>query len=92
MEGRWVSSVAVVVQEQALDILEAETVRLGDVETGSGKGPDGLPGLPPDFANRRRAAGQETKYLPFTFYVIYVLSHEQVKTVFSFKVFRHRPT
>lgn len=40
MERRWVSMVAVAVQEQALDMLEEETVRLGDVETGSGKGPD----------------------------------------------------
>lgn len=40
MEVRWVSMVAAVVQELALDILEEETGRLADVETGSGKGPD----------------------------------------------------
>lgn len=38
MEVRWVSMVAAVVQELALDILKEETGKLADVETGSGKG------------------------------------------------------
>lgn len=92
MEVRWVSMVAAVVQELALDILEEETVRLADVETGSGKGPDWRPDLALDSANQSRAAGQETEYLPCAFSVVYVSSREQVQTVFSLKVFRHRPT
>ena len=90
--------VRLVVQEQTPGVSEEEAIRLADVESGRGMDPGSCPGLHPvvwvaggssDGPDWRRAVGQEVHFFfPFTFCVIHILSHEQVQTVFSLKVFR----